>query len=87
MYVYLLYWCYLLSPYMYCRCWAISFFLEKMPLKWIINHQLTFLMALLFVLHDLSNEVSFGVGGAVGVVTMYLLFPRYRRVPHYRHIT
>ncbi|XP_019851030.1 PREDICTED: transformation/transcription domain-associated protein [Amphimedon queenslandica] len=41
-------------------CWAIGFFLDKMPLKWVINHQLTFLMALLFVLHDLSNEVSSG---------------------------
>lgn len=39
------------------RCWTIGFFLEKMPLKWVINHQLTFLMALMFVLHDLSNEV------------------------------
>ena len=38
-------------------CWAIGFFMEKMPLKWVINHQLTFLMGLLFVLHDLSNEV------------------------------
>jgi transformation/transcription domain-associated protein len=41
-------------------CWSIGFFLDKMPLKWIINHQLTFLMALMFVLHDLSNEVSSG---------------------------
>lgn len=39
------------------RCWAVGFFLEKMPLKWVINHQLTFLMALMFVIHDLSNEV------------------------------
>ena len=33
--------------------------MEKMPLKWVMNHQLTFVMALLFVLLDLSNEISY----------------------------
>ncbi len=31
-----------------------------MPLKWVISHQLTFVMALLYVLLDLTNEVSSG---------------------------
>ena len=31
-----------------------------MPLKWVMNHQLAFLMALMFVLLDLTNEVSSG---------------------------
>jgi len=34
--------------------------MEKMPLKWVIGHQLTFVMALLYVLLDLTNEVSSG---------------------------
>ncbi|KAL5497639.1 hypothetical protein EMCRGX_G014148 [Ephydatia muelleri] len=41
-------------------CLAIRFLMEKMPLKWVMNHQLAFVMALLFVLLDLSNEVSSG---------------------------
>ena len=34
--------------------------MEKMPLKWLLVHQLTFVMALLFVLLDLTSEVSSG---------------------------
>ncbi|XP_064401908.1 transformation/transcription domain-associated protein-like isoform X2 [Halichondria panicea] len=41
-------------------CSAILFLMEKMPLKWVISHQLTFVMALLYVLLDLTNEVSSG---------------------------
>ena len=31
-----------------------------MPLKWVMGHQLSFVMALMFVLLDLTNEVSSG---------------------------
>ena len=41
-------------------CSAISFLMEKMPLKWVMGHQLSFVMALMFVLLDLTNEVSSG---------------------------
>ena len=34
--------------------------MEKMPLKWLLVHQLTFVMAFLYVLLDLTNEVSSG---------------------------
>ncbi len=34
--------------------------MEKMPVKWMMNHQLSFLMALMFILLDLTNEVSSG---------------------------
>ena len=37
---------------------AIAFLAEKMPLKWILNHQQVIIMALMYVLLDLSNEVS-----------------------------
>ena len=43
-----------------CRCSAIAFLMEKMPLKFVLNHQLFFVMALLYVLLDLINEVSSG---------------------------
>lgn len=39
-------------------CLAIAFLAEKMPLKWILNHQQVIIMALMYVLLDLSNEVS-----------------------------
>ena len=41
-------------------CSAIEFLLDKMPLKWVLGHQLCFLMALMFVLLDLTGEVSAG---------------------------
>ena len=41
-------------------CIAIGFLVEKMPLKWILSHQLCFAMALMFVLLDLTGEVSAG---------------------------
>ena len=41
-------------------CSAIAFLMEKMPLKFILNHQLSFVMALLYILLDLINEVSSG---------------------------
>ena len=34
--------------------------MEKMPLRFVLNHQLFFVMALLYVLLDLINEVSSG---------------------------
>lgn len=43
-----------------CSCSAISFLMEKMPLRFVLNHQLFFVMALLYVLLDLINEVSSG---------------------------
>lgn len=43
-----------------CRCAAISFLMDKMPLKFVLGHQLFFVMALLYVLLDLINEVSSG---------------------------
>ena len=39
-------------------CLAIAFLAEKMPLKWILNHQQVIIMALMYVLLDLRNEVS-----------------------------
>ena len=39
-------------------CSALAYLVEKMPLKWIMNQQLIFLMALMFVLQDLTNDVS-----------------------------
>ena len=45
-----------LSP----SCNVIHFLMEKMPLKWLLVHQLTFVMAFLYVLLDLTNEVSSG---------------------------
>ena len=41
-------------------CNVIHFLMEKMPLKWLLVHQLTFVMAFLYVLLDLTNEVSSG---------------------------
>ena len=39
-------------------CSALAYLVEKMPLKWITNQQLIFLMTLMFVLQDLTNDVS-----------------------------
>lgn len=41
-------------------CIAIKFLFEKMTLKWVFVHQPIFLKALLFVMMDLSGEVSSG---------------------------
>ena len=41
-------------------CIAIKFFFEKMAFKWVLEHQYIFLKALLFVIMDLSGEVSSG---------------------------
>lgn len=43
-----------------CSCSAITFLIDKMPLKFVLNHQQSFVMALLYVLLDLINEVSSG---------------------------
>ena len=54
-------------------CLAIKFLMEKMPLKWVMNHQLAFVMALMFVLLDLSNEVSSGTVSMAQELTDKLL--------------
>ncbi|XP_033731686.1 transformation/transcription domain-associated protein-like, partial [Pecten maximus] len=41
-------------------CLAIKFMYERMSLKWVLEHQFTFLKALLFVMMDLTKEVSSG---------------------------
>ena len=40
-------------------CIAIQFLLERLPLLWLMNHQFQFIRALLFVINDLTGEVSF----------------------------
>lgn len=40
------------------RCTAINFLMKRMPLQWVIEHQLSFINALCFVMMDLTNEVS-----------------------------
>ena len=42
------------------RCSSIAFLMKTMPLKWVIEHQLLFAKALMFVMMDLTNEVSAG---------------------------
>ncbi|XP_060086157.1 transformation/transcription domain-associated protein-like [Ylistrum balloti] len=41
-------------------CLAIKFMYERMSLKWVLEHQFIFLKALLFVMMDLTKEVSSG---------------------------
>lgn len=41
-------------------CIAIKFLFERMALKWVLEHQFPFLRALLFVMMDLTGEVSSG---------------------------
>ena len=54
-------------------CSAIEFLVEKMPLKWVLGHQLCFLMGLMFVLLDLTGEVSAGtISRAKGLVDKLL---------------
>ena len=53
-----------------CRCLAIKFMYERMALKWVLEHQFNFLRALLFVIMDLTSEVS-----AVPLVFMFSLSP------------
>ncbi|KAK7109588.1 transformation/transcription domain-associated protein-like isoform X2 [Littorina saxatilis] len=42
----------------YGGCLAIKFMYERMALKWVLEHQFNFLRALLFVIMDLTSEVS-----------------------------
>ncbi|XP_041366452.1 transformation/transcription domain-associated protein-like [Gigantopelta aegis] len=44
----------------YGGCLAIKFLSERMALKWVLEHQFLFLKALLFVMMDLTGEVSSG---------------------------
>ncbi|KAK1124236.1 hypothetical protein K0M31_006611 [Melipona bicolor] len=41
-------------------CIAIKFLFEKMATKWVLNHMFVFLKALMFVMMDLTEEVSNG---------------------------
>lgn len=41
-------------------CIAIKFLFERMALKWVLEHQYIFMKALLFVMMDLTGEVSSG---------------------------
>ncbi|XP_074624680.1 transformation/transcription domain-associated protein-like isoform X2 [Acropora palmata] len=41
-------------------CTAIDFLMKRMPVQWVIEHQLNFINALCFVMMDLTNEVSSG---------------------------
>lgn len=41
-------------------CIAIKFLFERMAFKWVLEHQYVFLKALLFVMMDLTGEVSSG---------------------------
>ena len=38
-------------------CIAIKFLVERMSLRWVLEHQFIFLKALLFVMMDLTGEV------------------------------
>ncbi|XP_015774341.1 PREDICTED: transformation/transcription domain-associated protein-like [Acropora digitifera] len=42
------------------QCTAIDFLMKRMPVQWVIEHQLNFINALCFVMMDLTNEVSSG---------------------------
>lgn len=37
---------------------SIKFLMERLPLIWVLQNQLTFLKALLFVMMDLTGEVG-----------------------------
>uniref|UniRef100_A0A8C4N3S6 Uncharacterized protein n=2 Tax=Eptatretus burgeri TaxID=7764 RepID=A0A8C4N3S6_EPTBU len=50
-------------------CLAIKFLLERLPLTWVLQHQLTFQKALLFVMADLTGKVS---NGTVAIATATL---------------
>ncbi|XP_058799221.1 transformation/transcription domain-associated protein [Phymastichus coffea] len=41
-------------------CMAIKFLFERMSTKWVLNHMFVFLRALIFVMMDLTGEVSNG---------------------------
>ena len=41
----------------YCSCISIKFLCEHMSMKWVLEHQLLFIKALLFVIMDLTGEV------------------------------
>ena len=44
-----------------------------MPLKWVMGHQLTFVTALMFVLLDLTGEVSSGTVAQASQLMEHLL--------------
>lgn len=54
-------------------CIAIKFMFERCALKWVYEHMFTFLKALLFVMMDLTGEVSFCLYGQDHVRGDFLL--------------
>ena len=40
-----------------CSCISIKFLYEQMSMRWVLEHQLLFVKALLFVIMDLTGEV------------------------------
>jgi len=40
-----------------CSCISIKFLYENMSMRWVLEHQLLFVKALLFVVMDLTGEV------------------------------
>ena len=42
---------------MLCSCISIKFLYEHMSMRWVLEHQLLFVKALLFVIMDLTGEV------------------------------
>ena len=44
-------------------CIAIKFLVERMSLRWVLEHQFIFLKALLFVMMDLTGEVRVDLCG------------------------
>uniref|UniRef100_S4RST8 Transformation/transcription domain-associated protein n=1 Tax=Petromyzon marinus TaxID=7757 RepID=S4RST8_PETMA len=54
-------------------CVAIKFLMERLPLAWVLQHQYTFLKALLFVMMDLTGEVSVSVFCCEVAVRRYLM--------------
>eukprot|EP00794_Sanderia_malayensis_P003406 gene3406-3896_t len=54
-------------------CLAIRFLINNMPLHWVLSHQPTFITALMFVMMDLTNEVSSGTVDAAKTTLVELL--------------
>ncbi|CAK8696388.1 unnamed protein product [Clavelina lepadiformis] len=57
----------------YGGCSAIKYLMELMPVKWVLEQQYIFLRALLFVMMDLTNEVSSGAVDIAKVILKELL--------------
>ena len=55
------------------RCMVIKFMVEQMSTRWVLEHQYVFLRALLFVMMDLTGEVSHLLLDMTGGVSHLLL--------------